>query len=48
MARKGRLFRTIKYLCSFKPFLKKELVLHIVITKVPECYYDLKKRAFQL
>ena len=33
-----RAFRTIKYLCSFKPFLKKELVLHNVITKVPECY----------
>jgi nucleotide-binding universal stress UspA family protein len=39
-------FRTIDYLCSFKPFLKKELVLHNVITKVPECYYDLKKEPF--
>jgi nucleotide-binding universal stress UspA family protein len=41
-----RAFRTIKYLCSFKPFLKKELVLHNVITKVPECYYDLGKEPF--
>lgn len=41
-----RAFRTIKYLCQFKPFLKKELVLHNVITKVPECYYDLKKEPF--
>lgn len=41
-----RAFRTIKYLCTFKPFLKKELVLHNVITKVPECYYDLKKEPF--
>lgn len=41
-----RAFRTIKYLCSFKPFLKKELVLHNVITKVPECYYDLRKEPF--
>jgi len=38
-----RAFGTIKYLCSFKPFLKKELVLHNIITKVPDCYYDLKK-----
>ncbi|MBU0973517.1 MAG: universal stress protein [Proteobacteria bacterium] len=38
-----RAFRTIKYLCTFKPFLKKELVLHNIITKVPESYYDLKK-----
>lgn len=41
-----RAFRTIKYLCNFKPFLKKELVLHNVITRVPECYYDLKKEPF--
>ncbi|MBC2703184.1 universal stress protein [Desulfobacula sp.] len=39
-------FKTIKYLCSFKPFHKKELVLHNIITKVPECYYDLKKEPF--
>ncbi len=39
-------FKTIKYLCSFKPFLKKELVLINIITKVPECYYDLKKDPF--
>lgn len=36
-------FNTIQYLCDFKPFLKKELVLHNIITKIPECYYDLKK-----
>ena len=41
-----RAFRTIHYLCDFKPFRKKELVLHNVITKVPECYYDLKKEPF--
>ena len=34
---------TVQYLCSFKPFLKKEIVLHNIINKVPECYYDLKK-----
>lgn len=39
-------FRTIKYLCNFKPFRKKELVLHNIITKVPECYYDFKKKPF--
>jgi nucleotide-binding universal stress UspA family protein len=39
-------FKTIDYLCNFKPFLKKELVLHNVIAKVPECYYDLKKEPF--
>lgn len=38
-----RAFKTVKYLCSFKPFLKKELVLHNILTKVPESYYDLKK-----
>lgn len=41
-----RAFRTIQYLCSFKPFLKKKLVLHNIITKVPMCYYDLKKNPF--
>jgi len=41
-----RAFRTIKYLCHFMPFRRKELVLHNVITKVPECYYDLKKEDF--
>ena len=39
-------FKTIQYICSFKPFLKKKLVLHNIITKVPECYYDLKKDPF--
>ncbi|MCP4720704.1 MAG: universal stress protein [Desulfobacteraceae bacterium] len=41
-----RAFRTIKYLCSFKPFLKKELALHSILTKVPDCYYDLRKEPF--
>ena len=41
-----RAFKTIKYLCSFKPFLKKELVLINIIARVPECYYDLKKDPF--
>jgi len=41
-----RALKTIKYLSSFKPFLKKELVLHTIITKIPECYYDLKKKPF--
>lgn len=36
-------FQTITYLCTFKPFLKKELVLHNVITRIPQCYYDLRK-----
>jgi len=36
-------FRTISYLCNFKPFLKKELVLHNIITRIPQCYYDLRK-----
>ncbi|MFH2092379.1 MAG: universal stress protein [Pseudomonadota bacterium] len=36
-------FKTIQYLCSFKPFLKKEIVLHNIITKVPACFYDLQK-----
>ena len=36
-------FKTIKYLCSFKPFRKKELVLHNIITRIPECYFDFKK-----
>ena len=36
-------FRTISYLCTFKPFLKKELVLHNIITRIPQCYYDLRK-----
>jgi len=35
--------KTIEYLCSFKSFHKFELVLHNIITRVPECYYDLKK-----
>lgn len=41
-----RAYRTIQYICSFKPFLKKKLVLHNIITKVPICYYDLKKDPF--
>jgi nucleotide-binding universal stress UspA family protein len=41
-----RAFRTVQYLCSFKPFLKKKLVLHNIITKVPVCYYDLQKETF--
>ena len=39
-------FKTIEYLCSFKPFLNKEIVLYNVINSVPECYYDLKKDPF--
>jgi len=27
-------FKTIDYLCNFKPFCKKELVLHNVIARV--------------
>lgn len=41
-----RAFETIKYICQFLPFRSKELVLHNIITKVPECYYDLKKEPF--
>ncbi len=39
-------FRIIDYICSFKPFHKYKLVLHNVIFKVPEYYYDLKKEQF--
>ncbi|MCD4721987.1 MAG: universal stress protein [Desulfobacula sp.] len=39
-------FKTIEYLCKFKPFLNKEVVLYNVISSVPDCYYDLKKEAF--
>jgi nucleotide-binding universal stress UspA family protein len=39
-------FETIHYLCSFKPFLKKKLVLHNILTRVPEYYYDLEKDPF--
>ncbi|MCK5310594.1 MAG: universal stress protein, partial [Desulfobacteraceae bacterium] len=39
-------FKTIKYLCSFKPFLNKQIVLYNVISSVPECYYDIKKAPF--
>ena len=39
-------FKTIEYLCSFTPFLNKEIVLYNVISAVPDCYYDLKKEAF--
>ena len=39
-------FKTIEYLCSFKPFLTKEIVLYNVINSVPECYYDIKKDPF--
>jgi nucleotide-binding universal stress UspA family protein len=41
-----RAYRTIQYLCSFKPFLKKGLTLQNIITKVPMCFYDLKKEPF--
>ncbi len=43
-----RSVRTIQYICSFKPFLKKDLVLQSIITKVPQCYYDLKKDPFSI
>ncbi len=39
-------FKTIEYLCGFKPFLNREIVLYNVISAVPDCYYDLKKEAF--
>ena len=41
-----RSFKTIEYLCSFEPFLNKELVLYNVINAVPEHYYDLQKEDF--
>ena len=41
-----RAFETIRYICRFVPFRRKEVVLHNIITKVPECYYDLKKEPF--
>lgn len=36
-------FRTIEYLCSFKPFLKKKIVLYTVFNAVPDCYYDMNE-----
>lgn len=38
--------KTIHHLCTFRPFREKELVLFNVMSKVPECYYDLKKEPF--
>lgn len=39
-------FKTIEYLCSFKPFLNKNIVLYNAIDSVPGCYYDIKKDPF--
>jgi nucleotide-binding universal stress UspA family protein len=39
-------FKTIAYISRFKPFLKYDITLHNIITRVPECYYDLKKEPF--
>lgn len=38
--------KTIHYLCSFRPFRDKRLVLFNVMNKVPEYYYDLGTEAF--
>lgn len=36
-------FKTIEYLCRFKPFHDKKIVLLNIISSVPDCYYDIKK-----
>ncbi|MDD9302685.1 MAG: universal stress protein [Desulfobacter sp.] len=39
-------FKTIQYLCAFKPFRDRHLVLFNVMNKVPEYYYDLGTQDF--
>ncbi|SMC99564.1 Nucleotide-binding universal stress protein, UspA family [Desulfocicer vacuolatum DSM 3385] len=41
-----RSFKTIEYLCDFKPFIQKEIVLFNVFNSVPESYWDMSSEAF--
>ena len=41
-----RSFKTIEYLCDFKPFIGKEIVLFNVFSSVPESYWDIGNEAF--
>lgn len=41
-----RSFKTIEYLCDFKPFIRKEIVLLNVFSSVPESYWDIGNAAF--
>ena len=41
-----RSFKTIEYLCDFKPFIGKEIALFNVFSSVPESYWDIGKEAF--
>ena len=41
-----RSFKTITYLCDFKPFIEKEIVLFNVFSAVPDCYWDMSDEAF--
>ena len=41
-----RSLKTIEYLCDFKPFNKKEIVLFNVFNAVPDCYWDMGREPF--
>jgi nucleotide-binding universal stress UspA family protein len=41
-----RSFKTIEYLCDFKPFVRKEIVLFNVFNSVPESYWDISNESF--
>lgn len=41
-----RSLKTIQYLCDFKPFIRKEIVLFNVFSAVPDCYWDVSSEAF--
>lgn len=41
-----RSFKTIEYLCDFKPFVQKDIVLFNVFNSVPESYWDMSNETF--
>ena len=41
-----RSFKTVTYLCDFKPFIRKEIVLLNVFSSVPDCFWDIGNEAF--
>ncbi|SLM32526.1 putative UspA domain-containing protein [Desulfamplus magnetovallimortis] len=41
-----RAMKTVEYLCDFKPFHKKDLVLLNIFSGVPDCYWDLGRESF--
>ena len=41
-----RSFKTIEYLCDFKPFIRKNIVLFNVFNSVPESYWDISNEDF--